>query len=93
MAHRVVWSQRALGDVDAIASYIAKDSFSYAGTVVRKILMSTRSLSSFPFSGRKVPEVDDENLREVFAYSYRVIYRVEQDKVVVAAVIHGRRML
>ena len=40
-----------------------------------------------------LPEVDDENLREVFAYSYRIIYRVEQDEVVVAAVIHGKRML
>lgn len=93
MAHRVVWSQKALADVDAIAAYIAANSSSYASTVVRKILMSTRALASFPFSGRMVPEVDDETLREVFAYSYRVIYRVEQDSVVVAAVIHGKRIL
>ena len=93
MAHRVVWSPKALADVDAIASYVAADSSSYASTVVRKILMSTRALSSFPFSGRMLPEVEDENLREVFAYSYRIIYRVQQDVVVVAAVIHGKRML
>jgi toxin ParE1/3/4 len=93
MAHRVVWSQRALADVDAIASYIAANSPSYARTVIRKIMTSTRTLATFPFSGRIVPEVDDESLREVFAYSYRIIYRVEQDAVVVAAVIHGKRML
>lgn len=93
MAHRVVWSPRALADVQAIASYIAADSSSYASTVVRKILTSTRALTNFPRSGRMLPEVDDENLREVFAYSYRIIYRVEQDEVVVAAVIHGKRML
>jgi toxin ParE1/3/4 len=93
MAHRVVWSRRALADVEAIASYIAADSSSYAGTVVRKILASTRALANFPYSGRMVPEVEDENLREVFAYSYRVIYRVEQTTIIVAAVIHGKRML
>ena len=32
MAHRVVWSPRALADVGAIAEYVAKDSASYAST-------------------------------------------------------------
>jgi toxin ParE1/3/4 len=59
MAHRVVWSARALADVDAIASYIAADSSSYAGTVVRKILSLTQTLAAFPLAGRKVPEFDD----------------------------------
>jgi toxin ParE1/3/4 len=93
MAYRVAWSKRALSDVEAIASYIAADSSSYASTVVRKILAVTRTLSSFPLVGRTVPEFDDQNLRELFVYSYRLIYRVDQDKVVIAAVIHGKRML
>jgi plasmid stabilization system protein ParE len=49
--------------------------------------------SSFPFSGRVVPELGDESIREWFAYSYRIIYRVEQEIVTIAAVIHGRRLL
>jgi toxin ParE1/3/4 len=93
MAHRVVWSPRAIADVDAIASYIASDSPFYAGSVVRKIVALTRTLEKFPFAGRKVPEFDDENLREVIAYSYRIIYRVEAAEVIVAAVIHGKRDL
>jgi len=40
-----------------------------------------------------VPEFDSKTLREVFAYSYRIIYRIEDDTVTVAAVIHGRREL
>lgn len=88
MAHRVVWSPRALADVEAIASYVAADSTFYANTV-----SLTRSLETFPHASRKVPEFDDENIRELFAYSYRIIYRVEPDHVTVAAVIHGRRML
>ena len=91
MAHRVVWSPRALADVDAIASYIAADSPFYAGSVVRRILTLTRTLEQFPFAGRKVPEFDDDNLRELFAYSYRIMYRVEAAEVVIAAVIHGKR--
>ena len=93
MAHRVVWSPRALADVDAIAGYIASDSPFYANSVVRRILTLVRMLEQFPLSGRKVPEFDDENLRELIAYSYRIIYRVEAAEVIVAAVIHGKRNL
>ena len=58
-----------------------------------EILSLTRTLAGFPLAGRKVPEFDDESFRELFAYSYRIIYRVDQDAVTVVAVIHGKRML
>jgi len=93
MAHRVTWSPRALADVDAIASYIASDSPFYAGSVVRRIVGLVRTLEQFPRAGRKVPEFDDDDLRELIAYSYRIIYRVEETEVIVAAVIHGKRNL
>ena len=93
MAYRVVWSPRALADVEALASYIAVDSSFYANAVVRRIVTLARSLARFPLSGRKVPEFDDENVHELIAYSYRVIYIVETSEVTIAAVIHGRRML
>jgi toxin ParE1/3/4 len=93
MAYRVVWSPRALDDIDSIASYIARDSTVHASAVVTKIIRTARTLRRFPFTGRIVLEFDDENLRERFVYSYRIIYRVQGNVVTVAAVIHGRRML
>ena len=47
----------------------------------------------FPHSGRKVPEFDDENVRELIVYSYRIIYQSQNSDVIIAAVIHGRRDL
>ena len=91
MAHGVVWSPRAVEDVRAIAAHIAEDSVAYAKSVAQKIVASTRKLSAFPMSGRVVPEFGDEHLREVFAYSYRIIYRVEDETVTIAAVVHGKR--
>lgn len=88
MATRVVWSQRALRDVEGIADYIAQDSAAYAAVVVRTIINQTKMLSRFPRSGRKVPEFDD--IRELLAYSYRIIYRVQENEVIIAAVIHGQ---
>ena|SRR5438445_2151443 len=80
MAHRVVWSRRAVQDLEAIAEYIAQDSPAYATGVVRTIINQTKVLSRFPRFGRKVPEFDDENIRELLAYSYRVIYRIQVEE-------------
>jgi toxin ParE1/3/4 len=93
MAHRIVWARRALQDLEAIASYIAQDSPAYAKIVVKSIVNQTRALETFPRAGRKVPEFNDEDIREVLAYSYRIIYRLQQDAVLIAAVIHGKRIL
>lgn len=93
MAHRVTWSRRALQDLESIAAHIAADSPAYATIFVRKIVNQTRVLASFPRVGRKVPEFDREDTRELIVQSYRVIYRIQGEEVVVATVIHGRRVL
>ena len=93
MDYRVEWSPRAVEDLEGIAEYIATDSASYAAAVIKTILNTASSFSRFPFSGRVVPELGDENIREWFAYSYRVIYRIENEAVTVAAIVHGKRLL
>ena len=57
MAYRVEWSPAALTDVEAIATYISRDSVAYAAAVVKRILDSTRNLTKFPFIGRIVPDL------------------------------------
>jgi plasmid stabilization system protein ParE len=93
MAYEVVWSPRAVEDVEAIALYIAADSTSYAAAVVKKIVDTTRNLSRFPFAGRVVPEFGEEDIREKLVYSYRIIYRIQEETITIAAVIHGKRLL
>ena len=93
MAYKVEWSPRALEDLEAIAQYIAADSTAYAAAVVKTILQNTRNLSQFPFAGRIVPELSDPGIREWFAYSYRIIYRIDKTVVTIAAVVHGKRLL
>jgi plasmid stabilization system protein ParE len=68
MAHRVDWSRRALQDLESIAEYIAADSPTYAGIVVKKVISQVKTLATFSRAGRKVPEFDDENIRELLVY-------------------------
>jgi len=80
MAHLVIWSHRAAEDLESIAAYIAQDSEAYASSVVRTVLQKCRVLAEFPHIGRVLPEYADDNLREIFAYSYRIIYPVEPNR-------------
>jgi toxin ParE1/3/4 len=93
MGYKVVWSPEAIEDLESIADYIGRDSEFYARAVVSKILQLARSLKDFPWIGRIVPELNDENIRERFIYSYRIVYQIEQNRILVVAIIHGKRLI
>jgi len=87
----VIWSKPAQNDLKQIHDYISRDSTYYAKMVTQTIVDRTDALNEFPLRGRGVPEIGDPNVREVFVYSYRLIYEVKQSDIEVLAVIHGRR--
>ena len=80
-------------DLEAITEYIARDSEYYARAVVTEILSTSRRIGVFPLAGRMVPEIGDEHTRERLVYSYRLVYRVESARILIVAVIHGKRLL
>jgi toxin ParE1/3/4 len=91
MEREIVWAHAADEDLDAAASYIHRDSPAYAATFVHRALEAGRSLSEFAERGRIVPQFRDENIREIFVHSYRLIYRIEEEQISILALIHGRR--
>jgi plasmid stabilization system protein ParE len=76
-----------------LLTIIARDSKFYAAAVVEKILVAAAGLSDFPKIGRVVPELNQSDVRECFVYSYRVIYKIERQRILVIAVVHGKRLL
>ena len=91
MAYKIVWSPEAIEDLQSIAEYIQRDSEFYARAVVTKILDVSRSTKDFPLIGRIVPELENEKIRERFVYSYRLVYQIKTQQILIVAVIHGRR--
>lgn len=93
MALQLSWSPEALEDIEAIVLYIERDSPCYAQIVATKIMAIAEAIPEYPKIGRVVPELGDSQIRERFVYSYRLIYRIEATRILVAAVIHGSRLL
>lgn len=93
MDFTVTWSPEAIEDLQSIAEYISRDSEFYARAVVQNIVGVARDIKDFPWIGRVAPELGDEKIRERFVYSYRVVYQVEGNRILVVAVIHGKRLI
>ena len=93
MAYQIEWSPRAMEDVKAIAMHIGLDSPAHAVIVAKKMMAAIRQAGQLPYAGRIVPEFGDSELREKFVYSYRIIYRVQRESILIVAVMHGKRLL
>lgn len=89
----IKWTPNALEELDDIANYISKDSPNYAQILVKEIYELISYLEEFPKFGRKVPEYNDPNLREVLYKNYRIIYLIKQDHLEIISIIHGSRNL
>lgn len=89
---QVIWALQAIEDVEAIRAYVARDSSHYADLVVERIVAAVTRLESQPLSGRVVPEVGDQALREVIHGSYRIVYRLKPNVAEIVTVFHGARV-
>jgi plasmid stabilization system protein ParE len=87
----VKWSIPAGDDLKQIHDFIAKDRKYYARKVIQDIVAKTETLNDFPEAGRVVPEISDQNIRELLVYSYRLVYEISVEAIEILAIIHGKR--
>lgn len=93
MAYKIRWSPRAVAHLQEICGFIAKDSEYYAAFFAKKVMAIVESLVEFPKSGRIVPEYQNENLRERIFGNYRIVYRLKDGAIEIAAISHAARLL
>ena len=78
---RVIWTEPALADLEAIADYIALDNPVAACCLVERVFESMERLERFPASGKRPPELPRSPYREIVVTPCRVFYRVEGEAV------------
>ena len=90
---KIIWSPLSVDRLEEIFEYILKDDSSSAQKMVEKIFKKVETLSEFPGRGRKVPETKREEIREVFLGEYRIIYRVESNKIIILTIRNFKQLL
>ncbi len=92
----VFWSDTARSDLEEIIRYIAEDSVDKALSILDRLEAKAASLSTQSARGRIVPELaslDVSQYRELIDAPWRIIYRIESDRVFVLALLDSRRDL
>jgi addiction module RelE/StbE family toxin len=84
----VRWTNQSINDIQNIAEYISKDSLKYARLQVNAFFDRCKILEQFPLSGRIVPEIENENIRELIVGSYRIIYLLRTEKSIDILTVH-----
>ncbi|MHB8580678.1 MAG: type II toxin-antitoxin system RelE/ParE family toxin [Ignavibacteriaceae bacterium] len=90
---KISWSPLAVERLENIYEYFAIDNYSEAKKMVVRIFKKVETLSKNPERGRKVPEANREEIREVFEGEYRIIYRIESKKVFILTIRNFKQLL
>lgn len=92
---KVHWTTEAKTQLKQIEAYIALDSPAIARRTLTRLARRCGQLGVLPQSGRKVPEFNQEDLRELLERPYRIVYRVksDQNQIDIVTLWHYRRLL
>lgn len=91
---KIILSPLAVQDLKDIHDYISLNLAYYANIVIDRLLSQLSRLEDFPLKGRVVPEFGNPPVREIFEYSYRIVYRIEMAELIaIARFFHQSRIL
>lgn len=90
---KIFWSPLAVERLESIFEYISKDDRVAAYKMIDRIFKKVESLSKFPERGRKVPEANREEIREVFESNYRIIYRLDAKRLFILTIKNFKQLL
>ena len=90
---QVIWTEPALGDLDAIADYIAIENPVAAAELVRRVGAHVEQLKSHPESGSKPTELKCSRYRQIVEPPCRVFYRHDGENVFVLFIMRSEQLL
>lgn len=92
--YEVIWASVVENDLARIIEYIANDSPANALKVLNKLKEKAANLHHSPKHGRIIPELLEHGIyqyRELIVAPWRLMYRAQEDKVYVLAVLDSRQ--
>ena len=90
---KIIWSPLAIDRASEIAEYIAQDKPSAAEKWIKTVFSKVEQLTSSPEIGRVVPEIRNDQFRELIYGNYRIIYRIEKKQISILTIRHGKQIL
>jgi len=79
----VIESEKYKRKLENISDYIAQDKKSAARKFLKDLKKQVNNLTHFPYKYRKSYYFNDENIRDMVFKGYTIIYKIENDKIIV----------
>ena len=89
---RIIWTEPAIQDLDAIADYISLDKPDAAKRLVQRVFKRVEQLAELPNSGSVPEELQGTPYRHLVVPPLRVFYRTQKDIVYIVYVMRGERL-
>jgi toxin ParE1/3/4 len=86
---RLIWTEPALHDLDAIADYIALDKPQAAKELVQRVFQHVEQLITQPESGSVPRELKRSRYRQIVEPPCRIFYRYDGKQVYILFVMRG----
>jgi len=90
---KFIWSPFSIERLTEIAKYIENDSPKNAIAFIDNIFIEIERIKSFPDLGRFVPELENRNIREIIYDSFRIIYRIDDNRIIILTIRHTKQHL
>ncbi len=87
------WTDRARRDLCDIRDYISRRESEAASRFVEAILRRSVILEEQPRLGRRVPELNNDDIRELIHGNYRIVYKLAGSEVHILTVFEGHMLL
>jgi len=86
----ILWDRLARESLNDIYEYILRDSAQNARKVKKELIKLAGSLNDFPdkYSREVFLEEEPENYRSVSKWSYKIIYEVTDDAIIIADIFN-----
>ena len=90
---KIVWSPLSFERLENIYEFISDKDPVAAKNLINRIFERVESLSKYPERGRKVPEINRNEIREIFESEYRIIYKIELKKIIILTIRNFKQLL
>lgn len=92
--HRVTFATSAVVDLENVRRwYVERGAPEVGERLLREIAAAVEMLADIPEGGRVVPEFGVAALREIIHSPFRIVYRVDAERVRIVRVWRGERVL
>ena len=89
----VKWSDEALENLWTIEKFIGRDNPEKSERFVNCSIEKGEAIAQNPHMGRMVPEISNPEIRELIVKKYRIVYRVQDEEIVIVTVFEGHKLL